>query len=74
MSGDLNPATVGDVATALETWVHAPARTSAAKDTARCSGSLTVDAHPCEGPGSDPQDVLPDGRAWGSRTPPPVAL
>ena len=34
--------------------------------------TLTVDAHPCEGPGSDPQDFLPDDRAWGSRTPPPI--
>ena len=34
--------------------------------------SLTLVAHPCEGPGSDPQDVLPDDRAWGSRTPPPI--
>ena len=32
---------------------------------------LPVDAHPYEGPGSDPQDLLPDDRAWGSRTPPP---
>ena len=32
--------------------------------------SLFIDAHPCEGPGSDPQDLLPDDRAWGSRTPP----
>lgn len=28
-----------------------------------------LDAHPCEGPGSDPQDFLPDDRAWGSRPP-----
>ena len=68
-----NPRTVNDVATALATWLHAPARTSAARDAGRRSGSLTVDAHPCEGPGSDPQDLLPDGRAWGSRTPPPGA-
>ena len=33
--------------------------------------TLTDDAHPCEGTGSDPQDFLPDDRAWGSRTPPP---
>ena len=32
--------------------------------------SLFIDAHPCEGTGSDPQDLLPDDRAWGSRTPP----
>jgi len=69
-----NPATVDDVATALETWLQAPARTSAARVAGRCSGSLTVDAHPCEGPGSDPQDLLPDDRAWGSRTPLPDAL
>ena len=31
------------------------------------------DAYPREGPGSDPQDLLPDDRAWGSRTPPPDA-
>ena len=66
-----HPRTVNDVAAALETWMQAPARTSAARDAGRRSGSLTVDAHPCEGPGSDPQDLLPDGRAWGSRTPPP---
>jgi len=58
-----NPATVNDAATALETWPNAPARTSAARGAGRCSGSLTVDAHPCEGPGSDPQDLLPDDRA-----------
>lgn len=68
-----NPATVHDAATALEAWLHAPARTSAARVAGRCSGNLTVDAHPCEGPGSDPQDLLPDDRAWGSRTPPPDA-
>jgi len=67
---DTNPATVDDVATALKTWLHAPARTSGARGADRHPGSLTRDAHPCEGPGSDPQDVLPDGRAWGSRTPP----
>jgi len=66
-----NPSTVNDAATALATWLHAPARTSAARDAVRRPGSLTRDAHPCEGPGSDPQDLLPDGRAWGSRTPPP---
>ena len=66
-----NPRTVSDAASALETWLHALARTSAARLTGRRSGSLTVDAHPCEGPGSDPQDLLPDDRAWGSRTPPP---
>ena len=70
---DSNPATVDDVVTARETWLHALARTSAARVAGRCSGSLTVDAHPCEGPGSDPQDLLPDDRAWGSRTPPPDA-
>jgi hypothetical protein len=32
-------------------------------------GSHALDAHPCEGPGSDPQDFLPDDRAWGSRPP-----
>ena len=68
-----NPSTVNDAATALGTWLHAPARASAGTDAGRCSGSLTVDAHPCEGPGSDPQDLLPDGRAWGSRTSPPDA-
>lgn len=68
-----NPATVHDAATALETWLHAPARTSAARVAGRRSSSLTGDAHPCEGPGSDPQDFLPDDRAWGSRTPPPDA-
>lgn len=68
-----NPATVHDAATALETWMQAPDQTSAARVAGRCSGSLTVDAHPCEGPGSDPRDLLPDGRAWGSRTPPPDA-
>ncbi|MCA0292438.1 MAG: hypothetical protein LCH82_12540 [Actinobacteria bacterium] len=68
-----NPATIDDAATALETWLHAPARTSAARDARRRSGSLIGDAHPCEGPGSDPQDLLPDDRAWGSRTPPPDA-
>lgn len=68
-----NPRTVNDAATALETWLHAPARTSAARVAGRRSGSLTVDAHPCEGLGSDPQDLLPDDRAWGSRTPPPGA-
>ena len=68
-----NPATIDDVATALKTWMHAPARTSAARVPGRRSGSLTVDAHPCEGPGSDPQDLLPDDRAWGSRTPQPDA-
>jgi len=67
------PRTVNDVATALEAWLHAPARTSAARGAGRCSARLTVDAHPCEGPGSDPQDLLPDDRAWGSRTPPPDA-
>ena len=68
-----NPATVHDAASALETWLHALARTSAARVAGRRSGSLTVDAHPCEGLGSDPQDLLPDDRAWGSRTPPPDA-
>ena len=68
-----NPSTVNDVATALATWLAAPARTSDARDADRRPGSLTRDAHPCEGPGSDPQDLLPDGRAWGSRTPPPDA-
>lgn len=68
-----NPSTINDAAAALEAWLHAPARTSAARDTGQCSGSLTVDARPCEGPGSDPQDLLPDGRAWGSRPPPPDA-
>ena len=68
-----NPRTVNDVATALEAWLYAPARTSGAKDPGRCSGSVTVDAHPCEGPGSDPQDLLPDVGARGSRTPPPDA-
>ena len=68
-----NPRTVNDVATALEAWLHATARTSAARVAGRRSGSVTGDAHPCEGPGSDPQDLLPDGRAWGSRTPPPGA-
>ena len=29
-------------------------------------GSLQSDAHPCEGPGSCPQDLLPDDRARGS--------
>ncbi len=66
-----NPRTVNDAASALEAWLHAPVPTSAARGAGRRSGSLTVDAHPCEGPGSDPQDLLPDGRAWGSRTPPP---
>lgn len=65
-----NPSTVDDVATALKTWLHAHARTSGARHNDRHPGSLTRDAHPCEGPGSDPQDVLPDARAWGSRTPP----
>jgi len=65
-----NPATVHDAATALEAWLDALARTSPARVAGQRSGSLTVDAHPCEGPGSDPQDVLPDDRAWGSRTPP----
>ena len=68
-----NPATVDDAASALETWLHAPARTSVARVTGQRSGSLTIDAHPCEGTGSDPQDLLPDDRAWGSRTPPPDA-
>ena len=68
-----NPATIDDAALALEAWLHALARTSAARVASRCSGSLTSDAHPCEGPGSDPQDLLPDDRAWGSRTPPPDA-
>ena len=67
----VHPRTVNDAAAALEAWLHALAWTSAARLTGRCSGSLTVDAHPCEGPGSDPQDLLPDGRAWGSRTPLP---
>jgi len=66
-----NPATINDTATALEAWLHALARTSPARDAHRRPGSLTSDAHPCEGPGSDPQDLLPDDRAWGSRTPPP---
>ncbi|MBK9102964.1 MAG: hypothetical protein IPM90_16235 [Austwickia sp.] len=66
-----NPATINDVAAALETWLNAPARTSAARVTGQRSGSLTQDARPCEGPGSDPQDLLPDDRAWGTRTPPP---
>ncbi len=66
-----NPATIDGAASALVTWLHALAPTSAAKVAGQRSGSLTVDAHPCEGPGSDPQDLLPDGRAWGSRTPPP---
>lgn len=66
---DTNPATVDDVATALNTRLHAQARTSGARDD-RHPGSLIRDADPCEGPGSDPQDVLPDGRAWGLRTPP----
>ena len=35
-------------------------------------GRHPLDAHPCEGPGSDPQDFLPDDRAWGSRPPPPI--
>ena len=30
-------------------------------------GSLRCDAHPCEGPGSSPKDLLPDDRTWGSR-------
>ena len=68
-----NPSTVDDVASALESWLHAPARTSAARVAGQRSGSLTLDARPCEGPGSDPQDLLPDDRAWGSRTPPPDA-
>jgi len=68
-----NPRTVNDAVTALARWLHAPARTSAARDADPRSSSLTVDAHPCEGPGSDPQDLLPDDRAWGSRTPPPNA-
>jgi len=68
-----NPSTINDAAAALEAWLHAPARPSAAMGAGRCSGSLTVDAHPCEGPGSDPQDLLPGGRAWGGRTPPPDA-
>ena len=67
-----NPSTVNDAATALATWLHALARTSAARDAGRRPGSLTVDAHPCEGPGSDPRDLLPDDRAWGSRIPPPA--
>ncbi len=66
-----SPATIDDAATALEAWLRALARTSAARVAGRRSGSLTVDAHPCEGPGSDPQDLLPDDRAWGSRTPRP---
>jgi len=68
-----NPATIDDVATALKTWLHAPVPTRAATVAGQRSGSLTVDAHPCEGPGSDPQDLLPDDRAWGSRTPQPDA-
>lgn len=68
-----NPATIDDAAGALEACLNAPARTSAARVAGRRSGSLTVDAHPCEGPGSDPQDLLPDGRAWGARTQPPDA-
>jgi hypothetical protein len=67
-----NPATIDGAATALEAWLHAPARPSAARVAGQRSGSLTLDAHPCEGPGSDPQDLLPDDRAWGSRTPPPA--
>jgi len=68
-----NPKTVDDVVTALNLWRQGPARTSAARDAGQRSGSLTIDAHPCEGPGSGPQDVLPDDRAWGSRTQPPDA-
>jgi len=67
---DPNAATLEDTVIALETWLHAPARTSAGTGAAQRFGSLTIDAHPCEGPGSDPQDFLPDDRAWGSRTPP----
>ena len=70
---DSNPATIDDAASALERWLHAPARTPSAKFTGQRSGSLTHDAYPREGPGSDPQDLLPDDRAWGSRTPPPDA-
>ena len=68
-----NPATIDDAATALARWLHAPARTSGTRVAGRRPGSLIGDAHPCEGPGSDPQDLLPDGRAWGSRPPPPDA-
>ena len=68
--GASNPSTIDDAATALKTWMHTTDQTSAPRVTARRSGSLTVDAHPCEGPGSDPQDLLPDDRAWGSRTSP----
>jgi len=70
---DANLATIEDVTTALGVWIEASAPSFGASDAARRSGSLTVDAHPCEGPGSDPQDVLPDDRAWGSRTQPPDA-
>jgi len=50
-----HPGTVHDVATALEAGLNAPARTSSTIVAGRRSGSLTVDAHPCEGPGSDPR-------------------
>ena len=68
------PVTKADLAAALDQCTaadsgHGPSHIACR--VSRVPGSLTLDAHPCEGPGSDPQDVLPDDRAWGSRTHPP---
>ena len=46
-----------------------PARSSTPNAHPADRGTHALDARPCEGPGSDPQDFLPDDRAWGSRPP-----
>ena len=66
--------TPGDLSTMTD-WIDTHTATTSHRSRRRAASTqgptLIQDAHPCEGPGSDPQDLLPDDRAWGSRTPPP---
>ena len=62
-----HPDSIDDATSSLEAWMRGHREEP---PNAQDTDTLTVDAHPCEGPGSDPQDLLPDDRAWGSRTPP----